>query len=133
MIVYVTIYYQARLQLKLNPVLTPVSLIIMDQEAMVDIIIIMDQLVIVARRIPTIMSTVKEVIVFGIGMAGMTVKTLTGYLIIIITDGQNVRPIATMKVLRIIGLTIKLTAITNIVEELMQIAGLTIDATATKK
>ena len=83
MIVYVTIYYQARLQLKLNPMLTPVSLIMMDQEAMVDIIIVMAQLVkvyliIIARRIPTIRSTVKEVTVIGIGMAGMTVTILTG-------------------------------------------------------
>ena len=83
MIVCVTIYYQARLQLKLNPVLTPVSLIIMDQEAKVDIIIITAQpvkvyLIAIERRIPTIMSIVKEVSLIGIGTAGMTVTIPTG-------------------------------------------------------
>ena len=82
MIVYATIYYQATLQLKLNPVFTPVSLIIMDQEAKVDIIItaqpVKVYLIAIERRIPTIMSIVKEVSLIGIGTAGMTVTIPTG-------------------------------------------------------
>ena len=97
------IYYQVRLHLKLNPVLTPVSLIIMDQEVMVDIIIIIAQLVkvyilIVACRLPTIMATIKEVIVIGIGMTGATDTILTGHLEIICWDGQNVGPMAIIKI-----------------------------------
>ena len=54
----------------------------MDQEAKVDIIITAQPVevypIAIERRIPTIMSIVKEVILIGIGTAGMTVTIPAG-------------------------------------------------------